>query len=201
MIARVGCVILAAGENRRFAGSQPKLLTPVNGKPLLQHAVDAATRSKAMSCTLVIGAHAQRLLAVVDPRRCAVVNNAGWKEGIASSVRAGLDNHLADGACIFMVGDDPFVGATDLDRLIALHRADRQAIVALKSGDVWGTPMLLPSNVFGSVTKLRGDAGAKRIAQRPGAQVRFVSALSPFAFADVDTRADLRRLAQMEPRT
>jgi molybdenum cofactor cytidylyltransferase len=154
-----------------------------------------------MSCTLVVGAHAQRLLAAVDPRRCAVVNNAGWKEGIASSVRAGLDNHLADEACIFMVGDEPFVCAADLDRLIALHRADRQAIVALKSGDVWGTPMLLPSSVYASVGKLRGDAGAKRIAQRPGARVRFVSALSQLAFDDVDTRGDVKRLDQMEPRT
>ena len=94
-----------------------------------------------------------------------------------------------------------FVCAADLDSLIALHRADRQAIVALKSGDAWGTPMLLPSSVYTAVPNLRGDAGAKRIAQRPGARVRFVSALSPFAFADADTRGDLERLAQMEPRT
>jgi molybdenum cofactor cytidylyltransferase len=201
MIARVACVILAAGEGRRFGGGRHKLLTPLNGKPLLQHAVDAAARSHAMSCTLVVGASAQRLLAVVDPRRCAVVRNAHWKEGIASSVRAGLANNLADEACIFMVGDEPFVSAADVDRLIAVHRADREAIVALKSGDVWGSPMLLPRSVYSAVARLRGDSGAKRIAQRRGARVRFVSALSPFAFADVDTREDLARLAQIEPRT
>jgi len=201
MIGRVGCVVLAAGESRRFDGGQHKLLARLGDRPLLQHAIDAAARSHAMSCTLVVGAHAQRLLDAVDPRRCAVVRNASWREGIASSLRAGLADHLDDEACMFMVADQPFIRAADLDRLIAVHRADREAIVALQAGTVWGTPLLLTRRFFTAVGRLRGDAGAKRIAQKPGVRRRLISALSPFAFADVDTRADFARLSQMEPRT
>ncbi|MBV8263295.1 MAG: nucleotidyltransferase family protein [Candidatus Eremiobacteraeota bacterium] len=201
MIGRIGCVILAGGESRRFGADQHKLLARLGERPLLQYAIDAATRSHAMSCTLVVGARAQRLLDVVDPRRCAVVRNASWREGIASSLRAGLANHLGDEACIFMVADQPLVQTADLDRLITAHRADRDAIVALQSGTIWGTPMLLPRRFFAALARLRGDAGAKRIAQTRGVRLRLISALSTDAFADVDTPADLDRLDQMEPRT
>lgn len=200
MISRIGCVVLAAGEARRFAGASHKLLMPFAGQRLLQRAIDAASSSRAMSCTLVVGAQAEGLLDVVDTRRCAVVYNHLWKEGIASSVRAGLEKHFADDGCIFTVADQPFVSANDLDNLMVLHRAYREAIVGLKSDDVWGTPMLFPRKFFKALLQLRGDTGAKRLAQRHRAQVRFVDALSPYAFADVDTQADMKRL-QMEPRT
>lgn len=201
MISRVGCVVLAAGEGRRYSPERHKLLTLFEGKLLLQRAIDAASTSRAMSSTLVVGAHAQRLLDMVDTRRCAVAINSQWPEGIASSVRSGLANHLADEACIFMVADQPFVSAADLDQIIALHLADREAIVALKSQEIWGTPMLFPRRFYKALMQLRGDAGAKRLAQRHPGRLHFAAALSPFAFVDVDTLADMKRLDQMEPRT
>ena len=94
-----------------------------------------------------------------------------------------------------------FVSAADLDQIIALHRADREAIVALKSQEIWGTPMLFPRRFYKALMQLRGDAGAKRLAQRHLGRLQFAAALSPFAFVDVDTQADIKRLHQMEPRT
>jgi molybdenum cofactor cytidylyltransferase len=202
VIARVGCVVLAAGEGRRFGGVQSKLLAPVDGSPLLQRAIDAAASSQAMSCTLVTGAQALVVLGAVDLRRCSVVDNPGWAEGIASSVRAGLEQHRGDEACIFMVADQPFISSTDLNRLIAEHRAEREAIIALRASDVWGTPMLFPACDFPALARLCGDAGAKRFAQAHQARVRFVSAQSARAFADVDTVDDYERvLGQIEHRS
>jgi len=201
VIARVGCVVLAAGEGRRFGRAQLKLLAPLAGKALVQHAIDAASTSQAMSCTLVVGAQAHEVLSGVDLRRCAVVHNPRWSEGIASSVRVGLAQHREDKACIFMVADQPHIRADDLNRLIAHHLAEREAIVALQAGEIWGTPVLFPARDFSALGRLRGDAGAKRLVQAQRSRLRFVPAVSSQAFADVDTAADYEQvLGQMEPR-
>ena len=154
-----------------------------------------------MSCTLVLGADAKRVLETIDPRRCSVVCNAGWREGIASSLRAGMAQHRDDEACIFMVADQPYVGPADVNRLIAHHLAERDAIVALQAGTVWGTPVLFPRSDFPALERLRGDEGAKRLAQSHGSRLRLVAALSPAVFTDVDTSADYEELLQMDPRT
>ena len=149
----------------------------------------------------MVGAEADEVLSVVNIRRCSIIRNGRWAEGIASSVRAGLAQHRDDEACIFLVADQPFVGAGDINRLIAHHRAERDVIVALQAGSVWGTPVLFPARDYSQLERLRGDAGAKRLAQAHQARLRFVPALSASAFMDVDTDADYKRLCQMEPRT
>ena len=185
---------MAAGESRRLGAHANKLLLDFRGRPLLQRAIDAASQSRSMTCTLVVGAGAKEVLESVDVRRCAVTANPHWLEGIASSIRAGLAQHRDDEACIFMVADQPFVGVDDIDRLIAHHHAARDAIIALQAGDVWGTPMLFPARDFDALSKLGGDSGAKRYAQRNRRRVRFVAALSNDAFVDVDTYEDYARL-------
>ncbi len=197
---RIGCVVLAAGESRRFGPDKIKQLAPVGGAPLVQRAIDAASRSTALTCTLVIGAHAQAIVDAVDARRCAVIENRDWPEGIASSLRAGLAAHLEDDGCIFMVADQPFVTVADVDRIIERFADARDDIVALRADDVWGTPMLFPRADFAGLLQLRGDAGAKRYAQRHTSRVLFVDAQSRDAFADVDTTSDLERIRQRVPR-
>jgi molybdenum cofactor cytidylyltransferase len=189
---RVGCIVLAAGAARRFGGD--KLIAPLRGKPVLQYAVDAACGARALSCTLVVGDGAARLLAAVDPRRCAVIVNGDWRTGIASSIRCGLRAHHDDDACIIMTGDTPLITSADLDRLIAAWGAT-SSIVALRAGDVWGAPVLFPRGDFAKLRSLEGDAGAKRYAAQQRQRLAFVDASDPNAFADVDTRDDLRRLS------
>jgi molybdenum cofactor cytidylyltransferase len=185
---------MAAGGSRRLGAHANKLLLEFRGRPLLQHTIDAASSSQSMSCTLVVGADASEVLDSVDVRRCAVVKNPNWREGIASSIRAGLAQHQDDEACIFMVADQPFIGIEDIDRLLDDHQAARGAIVALQAGDVWGTPMLFPARDFDALSNLRGDSGAKRYAERHRKRLRFVDALFKDAFIDVDTIEDYRRL-------
>ncbi len=194
---RVGCVILAAGAGRRFGSRGSKLLLPIDGSPLLQRAVDAAARSLALTCTLVLGAYAERILLAVDPRRCAVVVNDDWENGLAGSLRSGLAQHEDDDACIFSIADQPFVTAEDLDALIARHADRRASIVALRANGTWGSPALFPKPDFAQLQKLRGDAGAKSYARRHASRLEFVAASHPDAFADIDTPEDYGRLARL----
>jgi molybdenum cofactor cytidylyltransferase len=184
--------VLAAGAARRFGGD--KLIATLLGRPVLQYAVDAACGARTLSCTLVLGDGAARILAAVDPRRCAVRVNADWRSGIASSIGCGLRVHSEDDACIVMVGDTPLVASVDLDRLIAAWGAT-SSIVALRAGTVWGAPVLFPRRDFAALQALEGDAGAKRYAAQQRDRMIFVDAADRNAFADVDTQDDLKRLS------
>jgi molybdenum cofactor cytidylyltransferase len=190
----VGCVLLAAGQSLRFGNAETKLLLPFAGQPLLQRAVDTVAASSAAACTLVLGAHREKILETIDPRRCSVIANDDWRLGITSSIRAGLGQHLNDDACIFMVADQPFVAASDLNRLILRHAEKRTAIVALRNGETWGTPVLFVRSDYPALLRLEGDVGAKRYAGRFMDRVEFVESSRPDAFSDIDTPEDYRNL-------
>lgn len=192
----VACAILAAGASTRFGRNQNKLLANFRGRPLVQHAIDAACASKAIACVLVLGADAEAVEASAETRRCAIIRNSGWEEGIASSIRCALAHRRTDEATIFLVGDEPFVGAADIDALIDEHALRPKAIVALRAGRVWGTPALFPREDYRALMRLRGDHGAKTYAKQHPDRLRLVAARDPRAFVDIDTRADARKAAR-----
>jgi molybdenum cofactor cytidylyltransferase len=189
--ARVGCAVLAAGAGVRFGRPGEKLLAIVSEKPLLQHAIDASCASLASTCSVVLGAASEDVLVRIDVRRAAVFVNAGWEEGQASSIRLAIAVHDRDDACILMLGDQPNVTQSDLNALVEEHVFHPRAIVALRSGPVWGAPVLFPSRDYPALLKLHGDRGAKRYAQSQKARVRFVNSVRADAFIDYDARADL----------
>jgi molybdenum cofactor cytidylyltransferase len=190
----VGCVILAAGQSLRFGSGETKLLLPFGGLPLLQRAVDAVVASSAAACTLVLGAHREKILDTIDPRRCSVIANGDWRSGITSSIRAGLKQHLNDDACIFMVADQPFIATSDLDHLILRHAEKRMAIVALRNDGTWGTPVLFVRSDYPALLRLHGDTGAKQYAARCIDRVEFVESSRSDAFSDIDTPEDYSNL-------
>jgi molybdenum cofactor cytidylyltransferase len=85
---RIGGLILAAGEARRF-GAQ-KLLARLDGRPLVQHVIDAANASSLEDIVLVVGANAEELVAQLDVGRTRVVGNPDPARGLASSLQVGL---------------------------------------------------------------------------------------------------------------
>jgi molybdenum cofactor cytidylyltransferase len=192
----IGCAILAAGSGSRFGGPAEKLVTMVYGKPLLQHAVDAACASSASTCSMVVGAASDMVRAWVDPRRCAVLFNADWEEGMAASLRCAVANHLFDDGCIIMLGDQPHVTADDLGRLMREFVREPHAIVALRSRKIWGAPVLFGRSDYSSLLQLQGDAGAKNYAGGQTGRLRFVDASRTDAFEDVDSKADMKALTR-----
>jgi len=192
LIGRIGCIVLAAGGAQRFGGD--KLLAAFEGKPLLQHAIDAACGADVLTCTLVLGASGGRIAQGVNTRRCAIVSNNRWRDGMSTSIKCGLRLHIDDDACIIMLGDQPNVSASDLNALIERNASEPSRIVALQAGTVWGAPALFPRRDFAGLSGLKGDRGAKRYAQTQRERLAFVEARSSDAFADVDTKDDLIRL-------
>lgn len=190
----IGCSVLAAGAGTRFGAPGEKLIAMTFGKRLAQHAIDAASASRASRCSLIIGAGADRVLVAVDVRRLVVYPNYRWSTGIASSIALAAQAHAEDDAFVLMLADAPLVRSTDIDALIAAWLKRPKLPAALRSGSVWGSPAIFPRSTYSALSGLKGDRGAKGTVLRNG-RVTLVDASTRSPFADVDRRRDLSRLS------
>ncbi len=100
----ITAVLLAAGDGTRFTGPTHKLLSPLRGLPLYQHALNAVIGSGIASIVVVTGA-----VDLVVPEGITVVHNPLWSTGQRSSVLAGITAAHGSDAVIFGLADQPFV--------------------------------------------------------------------------------------------
>jgi molybdenum cofactor cytidylyltransferase len=181
-------VVLAAGAGRRFGAT--KQLAELDGKPLLQHAVDAQLAVPALEkIVVVLGHDAPRILSAVDFGNADPVVIDDWSEGQAASLRAGLGAVPAAEAALITLGDQPYI-TPQVVAMVLDHRRRFTAAVRATYGGAPGHPVLLERDLFADVMQLEGDVGARDLlASVAVREVEAGNLCSPF---DVDTKEDLR---------
>jgi molybdenum cofactor cytidylyltransferase len=184
----VAAIVLAAGTATRM-GTQ-KLLLPVNGRAMVQWAVDAALSSRATETVVVVGHHAAQVVEALEDRPVTVVVNPDYATGMSSSLRAGVRAAGACEAAIVLLGDQPFVTADLLDRLIDQFAETRADIVRPVAGDRPANPVLLSAALFPEVLQQRGDVGGREIVERHRDGVCLVLVDDPRVVTDIDSIED-----------
>ena len=189
-----GIIILAAGASTRLG--KPKQLLQYRGKTLLAHAINEAVNSNADAVVVVLGKDANLFKKELDEKKVRVAINSSWEEGMASSLRLGLDTLLKDkpyiDAVIFMVCDQPHISSSVLNELITTQQKTTKQIVTCNYGDSMGPPALLHKKYFEELMKLSGDAGARKIIQKNMNDVATI--LFPEGNIDIDTEEDYEKL-------
>ena len=184
-------VVLAAGASTRFGS--PKQLVRVAGRPLLHSALARAADVAGSAVSVVLGAHAAELTPLLTHSQALIVINRDWREGIASSIRAGVSRLPPScNAVLLMLADQAAVTAEDLKRLVSAWRRQPDYIVAARYGMTTGVPAIFPRSVFADLAALRGDTGARALLQRNPDRVVRVPMAS--AAIDIDTPEDLLKI-------
>lgn len=187
----ISAIVLAAGAGTRFGGT--KQLAALRGKPLAQHAVDAATEAGVDEVVLVLGHDAapiREALHLSGPVRWVV--NPRWSTGMASSIAAGIAGvHPATEAAVVLLADQPGITSQHVRALLDAYAARRSPIVRLRFRSGPG-PALLARRVWPEVSALEGDTGARELIQRRPDLVEEVD-MSEDAPTDVDLAEDLDR--------
>jgi molybdenum cofactor cytidylyltransferase len=180
-------MVLAAGGGRRFGGG--KLLAELDGRPLLEHALDAMLGVPAIDRVVaVLGAGADELRSSVDLGGVDVVVCRDWSEGISASLRAGVAE-LADAeAIVITLGDQPLITSQVIAAILDRIDSPAPAARATYRGRP-GHPVLIKRELFDRVLELRGDAGARDLLA--GAGVLEVECGHLSRPDDVDTVEDL----------
>lgn len=114
--------------------------------------------------------------------------------GMSYSIREGLQSALrADPQAIMVaLADQPFITTDLLDRMADVYRGDPTLdYVACSNGSIAMPPVLFAPSMFEALSRLEGDAGARKLIASSEYRGKRVEAESDFAFADVDTPSDL----------
>jgi CTP:molybdopterin cytidylyltransferase MocA len=191
-VARVAGVLLAAGSGSRLG--QPKALVELGGVRLVDRGAGLLRAGGAEPLVVVTGAAPLALPGAI------MVHNPDWASGMGSSLVAGL-RAVPDGCCAAVVAlvDQPLIGAAAVRRLIAAHAAGATAAVAGYHGRA-RNPVLLARAHWPEVISLAaGDVGARPFLRAHPDLVTLVECADTGQPDDLDTPADLARLAQMLP--
>ena len=110
-------IILAAGQGTRMKSPLPKVLHPVGGRAMLDHAIDAAEALGCERVVVVVGAHSPEVRAHVARRLgedCIAVQDPPL--GTGHAVRA-AESALGDfvGQVVVTYGDVPLLTAADIE--------------------------------------------------------------------------------------
>ncbi len=188
-------IVLAAGPSTRFGS--PKQLVRLEGRPLLHTVVSRAAEVTGNALIVVLGAGAGQLAPLLKHSPGTLVINRAWREGLASSIRAGIARlPPACSGALLVLADQVAVTTDDLRRLAGTWRKQPQYMAAALYAGTVGAPAIFPRSVFPELAALRGDAGARAVLRRGADTLARVP--MPSAAVDVDTPEDL--LAVESPR-
>jgi len=187
----IAAIVLAAGASSRMG--RPKALLPLGAGTVLSRVVERALASGIGRLVLVLGHEATVVRANArlpeDPRLLVVVHE-GWAEGMASSLRAGIEASENADAIVVVLGDQPGLDPGAIDRLVTAWREGGRMAAVAHEGQLTH-PVLFDRSLFPALRLLQGDKGARAILKSRRAEV--VPVEGP-ALRDLDTPSDYEAL-------
>ena len=185
----VGCIVMAAGNASRFGSN--KLAARVNGKPLIQLALEAVPRER-FSAVAVVSQY-PFILDLAAALGFLPVENARPDLGVSHTIRLGLEALSPCDGVLFQVADQPRLRRETVGALVDLWRSHPERIAALGHGGIRGNPCLFPARFFPELLALEGDRGGGAVIRRHPEALLLLEAAAE-ELRDVDTQAALAEL-------
>lgn len=186
---KIGCVVLAAGNARRFGSN--KLKAQVDGASLIRRALDAVPSGLV---TVVVSQYPEILTLAGEYGFEAVLNDQPGL-GLSRSVRLGLEKLLDCDGVLFLVADQPWLKRDSAEALAALWAQNPGRIAAMAHGGVRGNPCLFPARFYPELLELTGDRGGSTVIRRHEDTLILLET-DALELADVDTPAALEQARQ-----
>ena len=159
----VGCVVLAAGESKRFGS--PKQLAIWNKKTFIENIMDEVSRTCLKPNVVVTGAfHEDIDPFIVRYQNITNLYNPDWQSGQASSVKTGLlflKNNVE--AIIFLLVDQPQININMINKVIITYACLKPNIIVHKFENKNRHPVLFSKNTFTDLLEIQGDSGGRQL--------------------------------------
>jgi len=194
----IAVVVLAAGGSTRLG--RPKQLVEFKGKTLLKHTMDEVVRVGFQTKILVLGARQEEIQGKIDSSGFKAVINTDWKQGMASSIKVGLEAAMGEeeglNHVLFLVSDQPFLESKNLIKLVQTQLRENPKATYSQYGENIGVPAIFGKEAFPLLLNLKGDEGAKKLMHME--DFKYCTEVFKKGGFDVDTEADVQQLKQME---
>lgn len=188
-------IVLAAGMSRRMG--TPKQLLRIGDKTVLQRTLENVRNSGVAQIVLVLGHAADEIEKEIGSQSINVVRNAGYEQGMGTSLRAGIAAvNPETGGALIVLADQPFVQPATLNQLIEHHRATKAQFVIPMFRGFRGNPVLIDRSIFPELRELAGDVGCRALFGSHSENIRKLEVDDPGVLQDIDSRDDFARLSE-----
>ena len=197
----IATVVLAAGASSR-AGIN-KLLAQINGETIVAKTVDAllhAQRTVSSQTVIVTGRDSESVIKSLKNKRLHTVFNRNYNDGIASSLRCGLNEVDNTSQYILIaLGDMPFVQTNTINTLCAKAQSDSQHDIFVPTfNGKRGNPVLWRHSMLERMRNLEGDLGGKQLMKLYPDQIKEVAVNDPGILIDLDTQEALAQFGAVD---
>ncbi|PLR83000.1 nucleotidyltransferase family protein [Bacillus canaveralius] len=190
----IGAIILAAGQATRFG--KLKQFQLLANKPLFIYPVELASQLK-LNPILLVGnsKSSEHMLNAINELNVTYLENNESSQGMSTSLKKGLlilGNDI--NAVLVFLGDQPFIPASVVDKLIRTYKEQYKRgvrIVRPSYKGKKGHPVLFDRSIFPALFAIKGDRGARDIIESHSEQVETVEFSTMEWNLDIDTQNDL----------
>lgn len=191
----IKALLLAAGESLRMGAF--KQLLPVGGKSFVECCVDALLASLVDEVVVVIGHRADEVRNALGNRPVSFVHNPDYREGMSSSVIAGMRSLDSDvGAALIALGDQPTVETEVVNAVITAYLSNGPLIVVPRFGGKNGHPVLLDMVLKDEVLAIDRELGLKQVVHGHKDETLFLDVKNDSVVKDFDYPEDYEAIKQ-----
>jgi molybdenum cofactor cytidylyltransferase len=188
MQPQIAAIILAAGKSARMG--QAKQLLRLGDTTVLGQTLANVRRAALDEIILVLGASAEAIR-----RQLKVVVNAHYEQGMAASLRAGLEAVSPQTTAVLIVlADQPLIRPATLTQLADHYRRTNPQILIPTYRGTRGNPVLLDRSLFAEAMALEGDVGCRALFAQHPETIEKLEVEDEGILLDIDNQDDYQRL-------
>ena len=196
----IHAVLLAAGRSERM-GRNNKLLLNVDGIPLVRKSAINILNSNVTSITVVTGFDENKIVNALSGLNVNFVKNINFREGLSSSLKAGLANITpTPSAVIICLADMPKIQPEHINQLIENFNPLKGWEICIPTNNgKRGNPVLIGSRFFPYIFETNGDFGAKQIMKQHSDKIVEVEIGTSDIHFDIDTQDEYENFTTSGP--
>ena len=185
----IHAVLLAAGRSERM-GRNNKLLLNADGIPLVRRSAINILNSNVASMTVVTGFDENKIVNALSGLNVNFVKNINFREGLSSSLKAGLANITpTPSAVIICLADMPKIQPEHINQLIENFDPLKGWEICIPTNNgKRGNPVLIGSRFFPYIFETSGDFGAKQVMKQHSDKIVEVEIGTSDIHFDIDTQ-------------
>ncbi len=171
-----------------------KQLLPLEGRPIIEHCLDAITQAGICDVVVVLGRNSGQLSKALGRQPVKIAFNSKPDSEMADSVRVGLSAvaDLSSGVLVSL-SDHPLVSAETFRTLMKLHAAAPVNILIPCYGGRKGHPALFPRSV---IDEIFSGLTLRDIIAKDPCRIQLVEVADEGVIIDIDTMEDYERVVR-----